>query len=380
MAAMYEMFYRERKYDQPGSISFDFNTSSWGFGREVFEYDLHKLTRIIHQQFKDSRYAGIPCEPNLVFPECNQHPILGFIHYDYLFGTSFADDVMPKFKSVWEEKGYTNPDTKSFMLLRLQEQDHVKYQNEAWSDGWTGTFMHAWDKQYVESLYPYQRDRHLDSMLYGKDSIEEATAWEKRIGFAQFAILAAEVGDMDTRNSMLEYADRYFSPVWDDGRYYYPRNDDMERDKEGIIHTVDTLAGNALLPMARLNTADGLWAVYNKPWPRNHIDQPHVTDVDLLTTSILQAVYVPEQTALLVTIAPGPVGAQQVSFKVANLDGDAMYTVWKDEAFSQVSVKGSPDSGSNYRMDAAGGLQIRTDLESTHTFIIARSDTDATAR
>ena len=372
MAAMYEMFYRAHKYDQPGSLSFDFNTGSWGFGRQVFAYDLHKFARNVVQQFKDSNYAGIACEPDQVFPECNQHPILALMDYDYLYGTHFAQDVMPKYKAVWLEKGYVDPATKSYMQVRLQRQDKVLYGAEAWGDGWTGVFMHAWDKEYVESLYPFQKARHIDWLLHGKPPTlakADRTPWEARIGFGMFAILASEIGDKQMRDSMLDYVDRNWAPVWEGGQYYYPRNDDMTLDKNGISHAVDNLAANALIPMARLDVPNGVWALYNHPWSENHLAQPYITGVDLLTTSVSQAVYVPEKRALLVTVVAGPIKAKQVSFKVGNLDRARGYNVWKDgKIVGQINGSGAGNTGLS--VDAGGNATITTTLTASHTYIV----------
>jgi len=41
-----------------------------------------------------------------------------------------------------------------------------------------------------------------------------------------FSAYAAEMGDQEAKNNLLDYADRNFNPVWQNGEYYYPRNDD----------------------------------------------------------------------------------------------------------------------------------------------------------
>lgn len=382
IAALYETLYREHKYDQPGAITFDHQSGSWGFGPEKFPYDLHSLTKLMYEQFRETGFAGIACEPNSVFPECNQHPILALMHYDHLYGTRHAKEVSEKFKEQWLARGYTHAETKSHMLMRAQAQDTIMYVTEAWADGWTGTFMHGWDKEFVESLYPTQRERHLQRLMYGTGerrkegsaSFEELmTQWEKRIGFGMFAILASEVGDVASRDAMLEYADAHFSPVWVQGRYYYPRNDSMERDERGIVRTVDTLTGNALLAFARLNVKDGIWKLYNQPWDDSHFREPYVAGVDLLAASVSQAVYDASGRALIVTLVPGPAPLERTAFQVRQLPAGSSYSVVLDGRPIGRFRQGDASADGTVRWDDTGALVLSIVPDRRHSFVITEN-------
>jgi hypothetical protein len=86
------------------------------------------------------------------------------------------------------------------------------------------------------------------------------------------------MGDAATLKGLLRHADRFMDPTWTKGGLYYPRNDQMY-DADGHLTVMEPLTGNALLAYARLNVADGLWGLYNRPWERTHFEQPALTDV-----------------------------------------------------------------------------------------------------
>ena len=74
------------------------------------------------------------------------------------------------------------------------------------------------------------------------------------------ALAAAEVGDTETRDGLLAFADKYLSPTWKNGGFFYPRNDDLSSPGYATA-----LIGNALIAGARLCPREGFRAMYDKP-------------------------------------------------------------------------------------------------------------------
>src|SRR5204862_249982 len=124
-AAMYDMLYNDGKYDKPGAFTFKFLATTWGNGPAAFRYTLSDVAKIVHQEYVDSNYEGVQCEPNRMFPACNQPPILGLVNYDQTHGTKYAADVMPKFKAAWIRKSYTDPVTMENASHRFVKQDLI---------------------------------------------------------------------------------------------------------------------------------------------------------------------------------------------------------------------------------------------------------------
>ncbi len=373
MAALHEMLYRTGTYAQDGAFTFEFLATTWGNGDEVFRYDLKKLARIVYDEYVESNYEGVQCEPNRVFPMCNQHALLGLRHFDQAFNTEYASDVMPKFKAAWERKGYTDCKTGSHMRLRHVRQDTVYPTCHPWADGWTGVFMHAWDPDFIEELYPRQRESHLESILAGDEpanftgGMVPTTA---KIGFAMFTALAAEVGDRETRDRLLEQADQRFSPVWDEGRFYYPRSDNWTPADGGPSRGIDTLSGNALLPMARLNDGNALVDLYSRPWSTADRNSPHIADVDQQVAGVSSAHYDAPEDSLRLAFLPGP-HPGDLTFTVRGLTAGKSYQVLvDDDPVGSLEGKADPIKTASSRGTGSTFEAVRIDARQPRRVVI----------
>jgi hypothetical protein len=122
--AMYDMLYRDGRYDKGDAFTFKYAPRTWGNGTVVFKYSLPDVAGIVYQEYVENNYEGVLCEPNRIFPACNQPPILGLINFDQTHGTHYAADVMPKFPAAWVRRGYTIPRRgRTFILsMRVKER------------------------------------------------------------------------------------------------------------------------------------------------------------------------------------------------------------------------------------------------------------------
>ena len=354
------------------------------YGQDPIEmkYDHDRLTTVIFDQFEEGHFRGIECERNAVYAECNQHPILGLMSYDLAHGTSFSPEVKRNFKKVMVERNYIDPETKTTMYFLKVREDEVIPATYAWADGWNGHAQHVWDKQFIEDIYPHQQRRYIPSMLEGAPG--EDMGYTASFDFGWFALLASEVGDNETVQTMTDYADAHFNPTWMDGGLMYPTTADylwnFMRDEKGLIQNVGPVTGNVLIGFARINPADGLWQIYNKPFDKSHFADPYITDVEYLEASVTQAVYDAEKDALIVTLAPGPVKSEATSFTVRQMDPKKRYTLIKDgKSLGEISAsRESPPPGTEWRPD--GSLRITTDLGEPHSFVLKATPTNVAAR
>lgn len=376
--AMYEMLYRDGKFTQPDGFTFRYVPFTWGNGPVTFRYSLIDVAEIVYKEFVDGNYEGVHCEPNRVFPACNQLPILGLLTYDQMYGTQYAADVMPKFSRTWVEKQYTNPEKKWNVRHIFVKQQIREEPGTPVLDGWAGSWMHAWNPELAKTNYAGQREIYLDSFLdgsYARHAPPPGPGAGNRtlvsLGFGQFAFMAAEVGDTEARAALLDYAERNFNPVWENGAYYYPRNDDYAPDADGNSHGIDTWTGNVLLALARLDKGGGFLKLYREPWDEEQLGAPQITGIDDVTTNVSQAIYDTEKGALIVTLKPGPVPAKRVRFAVRNLDRSKSWRVLRDgRLLAEVDTRQQHASrDAQWRDD--GALEIDTDLAGPHTFIVA---------
>ena len=86
MVGLHEMLFDDRRYDEDGSLTFRFAPIQYGKSPIEIKYDHDRLTKVIYDQFVEDDFRGIECERNAVYTECNQHPILGLMHYARVSG------------------------------------------------------------------------------------------------------------------------------------------------------------------------------------------------------------------------------------------------------------------------------------------------------
>ena len=127
-----------------------------------------------------------------------------------------------------------------------------------------------------------------------------------------------------------------------------------------------------LVGFARINPADGLWHIYNRPFDTSHFSDPHITDVDYLEANVTRAVYDADESALIVTLTSGPVKSEVTSFTVRNLDPKKSYTLLKDgKSLGHIGRTGQLPPGTKWQAD--GSLSITTSLQTEQSFVLKAS-------
>ena len=75
MTSLYTMLFQDRRFDELGSIQFDWNPMWFGMGQEVFKYSRPLLQETILKEMEREGFMGVCCEPNMIFIVCNQFPV-----------------------------------------------------------------------------------------------------------------------------------------------------------------------------------------------------------------------------------------------------------------------------------------------------------------
>lgn len=316
MVGLYEMLSRDSRYDRPGALTFVWDVS--GDVRGTYAYTHTSLVERAYRQITENAWHSVECEMNLVFPECNQHPLLARMLHDALHGTTWAPAARKALGKAFAEKGFIDPKTHRAMACYMVEQGTVVPSAAADADGWTGVMMNAWDPGSVAAHYPHQREAALERLPDGTARAKASMFGLLGEGF--FAMLAKEVGDEPTARALLEWADRNLDPVEKDGFYHYPRDD---------ARKVSPLTG-ILLACARANVKDGFSALHNRPWTAEHFTKPYVSDVPYPRAVVTRAVWDDGGKALVLTMVPGTDAADKVAFSVRNLDPLASWQITLD--------------------------------------------------
>jgi hypothetical protein len=361
VATLYDMLYRDGKYDRPDAFTFRYSAGTWGNGPVVFRYSLPDLAGIVNQEYVDANYEGVQCEPNRIFPQCNQPPILGLMLFDHTHGTHYSMDVMPKFALAWQRLNYTDPVTHKNVAYRLVKQNATG-PGGMLGDAWAGSWMNAWNSNLMREIYPPQRDMYLPALLsgdYARKVPEYAGKDLLSLEFGLFAFMAAEMNDQTAKQALLAYADKNFNPTWQDGEYYYPRSLDYATDEHGNSHGVSSWTGNVLLALARLDTGSSLADMYRNPWNDAEIGSPTITNVDDLMVSVVQAFYDSQRNALIVTLKPGPAHGERTHFTISGLKAATRYEILRDGTRSGEMTAGHD-----------GTVEISTQIDRPHSLIV----------
>ncbi len=288
MTLMYNYLFDDDRYAQPGALTFNHWSMFWGGEPKQFKYDQFSLNDVVYWQMVESGYVGVACEPNCVFQSCNQPAILGFRMHDLLTGADTATEVTNAFEKAWAELGELDESGHFHMMVLEDSKTLVPNPGHSpWVDAWTGSLMNMWNRDLMHELYPKQVKDLLVDRPNGTLSVpvvEPREFMDQKVlvddgGTGWVATWASEMGDADTLEKLLKYADQFLDPQWRDGGLYYPRNDDPA-DSDGNPIQMDPLSGNVLFGYARLNVPDGMWKLYNEPWTRAHFSEPSLVTVD----------------------------------------------------------------------------------------------------
>ncbi len=382
MAGLYDVLFNEDRYEQPGSLTMQRNRL-WE-GREAFEYDLGKLNAVIYRQMKDSGWLGIPCEPNLVFIICNQLPLLGLRFHDLRKGTELAPEATTQFRKAWQAKGLFGEGGRSITFYQVRQGRLVP--GDPGVDAHTGSFMNAWNPAMVQQYFPARIKGGLRRAADGTlspfphsvlekvatarassapvDGIEDRAYQWRNPDLGTIAMFLSEMGDAATLEALLAHADRHMQPTWERGGLFYPRND-SNYDGAGNLTWMDPLTGNALLAYARLNVKNGMAALYNEPWTKEHFARPAVQQV-VGNVDLLRAHWQGDGS-LLVT-AKAVAGSTKAELVVGGLNADRAWTVRRDGEVFASSHK--PDA-SRAVFEPGSGLRLRLQIDRATDLVVA---------
>lgn len=345
MVGLYEMLYRDGRYNQEGHLTFMCRPPFRGLGPQDFPYDFHKLATVIEAQFASSHGMGCECEPNGVFVYCNQFALMGLKLYDHVFGTNRSEQLFRQFKAEWGKKSalFKPAGSGSLPVFYAVRQDEVITEGgpdnkEAASVVSWGPMLHIWEPEYVEGLYPQViKDVRVETKAGYGVSLEQfhRTHLEYQakpstdlvdpmmLGVhthGMLGLLAAEMGDEETKAGLLAHADSRMNPTWKDGGLFYPRCDDLDTE-----HYVTCVMGNALIGATRLVTKNGLSDLFNKSWTETELGLPKLTNIPYPIVLVTSAQYL--SSGLQFTLISSDGEPKAFDYQVIDLIPGATYLI-----------------------------------------------------
>ncbi|KAL4973833.1 hypothetical protein BDW66DRAFT_168308 [Aspergillus desertorum] len=367
MSAMYNSLFDDDRYTKPGALTMAYDTFLFGpIKGYKFEWDQKSVNEQVYWNMVEEGYIGVACEPWCIYQICNQVPILGFRLNDALDQSGESDiasEVTRGYVKAWEDAGggILTPDGVFNTFYRSDIKRSVVVPGPS-ADAWCGLMMNAWNHEFVQRVY---NDRISKSVIPQADGtlsvvtggIENRPLNRRLIGsggaFGWIAAWAAEMGDEDTKNRLLAYADKHFNPTITKGGLMYPRNDSVF-DEQGNFVMVTPILSNAILPLTRLNVKHGLKRLYEDPWGaknREHYGEPALEEVDF-GVDVYRAVYVKERKTLLFDLAAYEEGGKG-SVALDKVFGRGKWTLSCD---GKEIARGSKEGLQQMDEDAAGIL------------------------
>jgi Linalool dehydratase/isomerase len=293
MVSLYSMLFDDDKYDEPESLTFNYDPIFYGMGPEKYVYNRTSLQQTILTEFERNDFLGVCCEPNCIFVICHQFPLIAMRYNDVRNGTSVVEPVLEKYMATCEKRGMFDEQLGQIVCFWLVEQQKIVPGGSVWtsaylsrsSDDSANAFMNSWNplavrKGYLSQLMGYVQ-RHPSGRtslnpnpiaqiiwrnLVAEDpsvdpSSEEtaAVAWEefrtlsdnpkivqKEPQMGYVVQWVSEVGDTETLNGLLKHADEYLNPTWENGGLFYKRNNTLV-DEHGNNIFMDPYTGNAAI-------------------------------------------------------------------------------------------------------------------------------------
>ncbi len=366
---LYQSLYRDMKWDIPGSVVLKWDDYT------QFVYDNRKIQELIAMQFLSNPVPGVECERNAVFSACNQFPLNGMKLYDEMHGTRYFAAVAPLYKK-WFEDVFIDPQTNNIAWFYLIKQKIVfsektpYYGNKsdsmektlvkkgvdfvsAGNDGAVGTFMHAWNPELIEKIYPALKKKVFSVDANGLAKLHQ-DVFIQDASYSYFTCLVAEMGDEPTKQLLIRTMDSIYQGVWLDGTYHYAYNENASglsvgspdaAKKPGTaikpaccespmkkMQAPQSDVSNQVIGLARALPKNGMWMLVNKPFDDLHFNEPALSGVDVKNVMMKRAIYDRTQKAIIVSTLSNKTGVE-TTIKVIKLNPAKTYNIFINTEF-----------------------------------------------
>ena len=224
-------------------------------GDKLYEKENIKLTKIIFNEIKSSPYAGIVCEPDNYFPQCNSVGYLSLWVYDRLHGSNYKSVTQAWLKFL--EEDLIDPKTGAFWLAYQPVSKAVKPWVSGYTTAWTLTMIHGMDPAFAERYYPKFKETFVEVFDNGtKARVRETTNTMDVDGGSGVAsaftlLLAKEMGDKQLFDQLLNYLEPPAKPTITSGILHYEKPSNLLFDELLFVSKVHVGFGtilNAPLP------------------------------------------------------------------------------------------------------------------------------------
>ena len=194
-------------------------------GDNRYEEENTKLTKNIVDELEKNPYAGIVCEPDNWFPQCNSNGYVSLALYDRIHGTSYSDKYVKKWVEFME-KHLVDPKTGTLYLSYHPSLKTAKQFVSAYTTAWTLALVHGLDPAFAEKHYPQFKETFLRVSKDGKKAfVRETDDTEEKdsLAMCQALLLAKEMGDHETFDRIMNTLEEDAEPKFVNGQLLYQK-------------------------------------------------------------------------------------------------------------------------------------------------------------
>jgi hypothetical protein len=213
------------RYSDPGSITFRHPRG------EEYRYDLHALVAALARNFERSAFCLYPCEPNWIYALCNGYGVLPLPMHDRLYGTDYAQRILPAFRRGFENE-FLSVDGRTVGIRSALTGLTIPAMTSILSDAAVVWQLAPVFPDLARGLWETVRHEWVDVpdegpvrlALRGWDRID--TGNYRRVpatALAAIAWAAKEMGDVALAQRLLADAEATLDPVVEDGVKRYGR-------------------------------------------------------------------------------------------------------------------------------------------------------------
>ncbi|MGH7803048.1 MAG: hypothetical protein ACREQJ_01770, partial [Candidatus Binatia bacterium] len=192
-------------------------------GDNRYEQENTKLTKNIVDELEKNPYAGIVCEPDNWFPQCNSNGYVSLALYDRIHGTSYAEKYVKPWVAFME-KHLVDPKTGALYLSYHPSLHTAKQFVSAYTTAWTLALVHGLDPAFAEKHYPQFKVTFLRVSKDGKKAFvreTDDTDEKDSLAMCQALLLAKEMGDHETFDRIMNTLEEEAKPKFMNGQLVY---------------------------------------------------------------------------------------------------------------------------------------------------------------
>jgi len=172
-------------------------------GRE-WRYTFSQLAEVVYRNFKRSRFTLFPCEPNWIYPLCNNFGGITLKIHDRLYGTRWWSEIEADYRRHFDNE-FTTVDGRTLAIRSTRTGLTIAALTSVMADCVTAYFLHgilpdvarrAWEIARLDFIRV--ADGKVDLLTRGWDAIDTGNYRKSMITtYAQVGAAAGEMGDSE---------------------------------------------------------------------------------------------------------------------------------------------------------------------------------------